>query len=162
MSSIPESASKYRSTKSYHNYPCAHRQWRHDGLCRQVHGYSRSFHFEFGAKELNVCGWVVDFGDLKGVKQYLDYMFDHTLLIMRDDPQHDLFVRLEDVGACALRHIDYGVGMEGTARHLCEWVDTYIRRATNGRCWVIKCEARENEKNSAIYFNPGAGYKEML
>ena len=39
----------FTSTKSFWNFPCAHRQYKHDGNCHLIHGYSRSFHFVFGA-----------------------------------------------------------------------------------------------------------------
>ena len=32
----------FTSTKSYYNFPCAHRQYRHDGNCHLIHGYSLS------------------------------------------------------------------------------------------------------------------------
>lgn len=149
----------FTSTKTYSNYPCAHRQWRHDGNCKLIHGYSRSFHFVFGAKTLDKCGFVVDFGDLDWLKYQLDYTFDHTLLLAREDPEWDLFAELERRGVCALRTIPTGVGMEGTAEWLCEYADARLRAATKGRCWVISVEARENDKNSAIYYNPDAGFK---
>lgn len=151
-----------RSTKSYYNYPCAHRQWKHDGNCKLIHGYSRSFHFLFEAKELDKCGFVVDYGKLKPIKDHLDYMFDHTLLLMEDDPFIEQFQFLEQCGACAIRFMPYGVGMEGTAQYLCEYVDNFIRRDTKGRCWVVQVESRENDKNSSIYYNPEAGFKGWL
>ncbi|MEF3088149.1 6-pyruvoyl trahydropterin synthase family protein, partial [Bacillus altitudinis] len=76
----------FTSTKTFSNYPCAHRQWRHDGNCALVHGYSRSFHFVFAAQTLDKCGFVVDFGGLHWLRDYLEYWFDHTLFLMADDP----------------------------------------------------------------------------
>ena len=67
---------EYTSTKTYSDYPCAHRQYKHKGNCALVHGYSRSFTFLFGAKERDQCGFVVDFGDLKWLKSHLDHLFD--------------------------------------------------------------------------------------
>lgn len=152
----------FQSTKSYYNFPCAHRQFRHDGSCRLVHGYSRSFHFVFGSETLDKCGFVVDYGGLKELKQHLDYMFDHTLLLNEDDPLWDKFKELEQCGACELRTMPYGIGMEGTAQYLAEYADNLIRTKTKGRAWVISAESRENDKNSSIYFNPEAGFKGWL
>jgi 6-pyruvoyltetrahydropterin/6-carboxytetrahydropterin synthase len=152
----------FKSTKHYDNYPCAHRQPKHDGNCAVIHGYSRSFTFLFGAYTLDQCGFVVDFGKLKWVKQELDHMFDHTLLLVADDPLLDKFRELEHAGACAIRIMPYGVGMEGTAQWLCEFVDRRLRIESRGRCWVEQVEARENSKNSAIYINPDAGFKGWL
>lgn len=147
----------HQSTKIFWNYPCAHRQHRHEGVCKLVHGYSRSFHFRFGASTRDACGFVVDFGQLKWVKGMLDDLFDHTLLLCKDDPLLPEFRALEVVGACKLTLLPYGVGMEDTAQYVCEWVDARLRERSEDRCWVISVEVRENDKNSGIYMNPEAG-----
>lgn len=147
------------STKTFSNYPCAHRQPRHDGNCRLVHGYSRSFHFVFAAITADKCGFIVDFGDLDWLKAHLEYMFDHTLLLDEGDPLMPQFRELEEQGAAAIRIMPHGVGMEGTAQYLCEYVDAELRKRTRGRAWVLSVEARENDKNSAIYINPEAGFR---
>jgi 6-pyruvoyltetrahydropterin/6-carboxytetrahydropterin synthase len=152
----------FQSTKSYFDYPCAHRQHRHQGNCALVHGYSRSFHFVFAAQTADSCGFIVDYGKLKWVKAHLDHMFDHTLLLNPDDPLLSQFQEIEKQGGAAIRIMPYGVGMEGTAQYLCEYVDERLRVETQGRCWVVSVESRENPKNSSIYFNPQAGFKGWL
>lgn len=142
----------YTSTKSFYNFPCAHRQHRHHGNCALIHGYSRSFHFTFAAKQLDKCGFAMDFGELDEVKHWLDYMFDHTFLVNHDDPHLELFKQLDADGVCALRICD-GVGMEKTAEWVYEKVDTLVRKATRDRCYVTLVEVKENEKNSGFY-NP--------
>lgn len=144
----------YRSSKTFHGYPCAHRRWRHDGHCAFVHGYSRSFHIWFESTERTENGFVVDFGALKAVKAWLTEHFDHTLLIDADDPLLETFQALERQGACRL--VTYAdVGMEGTARFVYDWLDPWIRQKTEGRAWVVSVEVRENMKNSAIYIADG-------
>lgn len=147
-------AAFFTSTKSFWNLPCAHRQWRDDGACALVHGYSRSFHFTFGAIELDMRGWVVDFGGLGLVKKFLESNFDHTLLLNGDDPLMPYFIAIEAQGAAKLVTPPYGVSMEGTARWVTEIVDTIVQQSTQDRAWVEKLEVRENDKNSAIYRNP--------
>ena len=66
---------RYTSTKTYRNLPCAHRQWRHDGHCAYIHGYSREYTFHFDAKSMDKHGWVVGFGDLKELEKYLTEMY---------------------------------------------------------------------------------------
>ena len=148
-----------QSTKTYYNLPCAHRQWRHDGNCALVHGYSRSVRFVFEAQTQDKCGFVVDFGDLKWLKDWLEHMFDHTLLLCDDDPLLHLFLKIEGQGACTIRLMPYGVGMEGSAQLICEFADKELRKRTKGRCWVALVESCENDKNSAIYHNPERGFK---
>lgn len=138
------------STKSYYNYPCSHRQWRHPGHCAYIHGYSRSFHFWFRCHQLDEYGFVVDFGGLKAVKALLDEWYDHTLLINRDDPLLDTFQNLHAQGACNLKVVD-NCSMEGTAQFLYQQINAIVQSSTQGRAWCFKVEVRENDKNSAIY-----------
>lgn len=140
----------YSSTKSFWNYPCSHRQWRHGGHCAFVHGYSRSFHFLFKSHALDACGFVVDFGGLKGFKAKLDELFDHTLLLNVDDPLLPEFERLQNLGACKLTVLP-NVGMEGTALFLWKEINAFLKHTTNGRAWCERVEVRENDKNSGIF-----------
>lgn len=143
----------FLSTKSFWNYPCAHRQWRHDGVCKWVHGYSRSFHFRFVAKDRDACGFVVDFGSLKWVGEFLTRNFDHTLLLCKDDPLLPQFRALEAEGACKVITPPYGVGMEDTAQWVAEFTNGLLRLNTEGRCRVLSVEVRENDKNSGIWLD---------
>jgi 6-pyruvoyltetrahydropterin/6-carboxytetrahydropterin synthase len=127
-----------------------------------LHGYSRSFHFTFGAKERDLCGFVVDFGALHWLKDRLDSYFDHTLLLCADDPLLPEFQELEAQGAARIVILPYGVGMEDTAQAIGEWADTELRTKTKGRAWVNTLEVAENEKNSGIWTNPEAGFKGWL
>lgn len=138
------------STKNFIGFPCTHRQWRAESHCRFVHGYSRSFYFEFASSSLTKEGWVVDFGGLKEVKAWLEEMFDHTFLASSDDPELEVFKELDKRGVIQLRVLP-NAGMEGTAKFVYDQVDSMVKQMTKGRAWVTKVECRENEKNSAIY-----------
>lgn len=152
----------FTSTKTFSNFPCAHRQYRHDGNCHLIHGYSRSFRFVFGIQAFSKEGFAVDYGDLDELKAHLDFMYDHTLVLDENDPFMDTFRELESQGVCMIRTQPLGPGMEGTAHYLCMWTDEWLRKRTKGRCWVISVEARENDKNSSLYHNPNAGFKGWL
>ena len=145
-----------RSTKIFRGYPCTHRQYLDDSHCRWVHGYSRSFHFEFGCLSLDKKGWVVPFGGLTDMKQFLSSHFDHTFLVGPEDPELETFKSLQDRDALKLVVLPYGPSMEGTARYVYEECDKIINRITNGRCFITKVEVRENEKNSGIYLSDRA------
>jgi len=141
---------KYTSTKTYRNLPCAHRQWKHDGHCAYIHGYSREYTFFFEAEKLDKHGWVVGFGDLKKLKEYLVYMYDHTMLISEDDPELDQFKKLHERGICDLRVVP-DVSLEGSAKTVLTKANEILSELTGGRARCFKAEARENDKNSAIY-----------
>ena len=140
----------FTSTKRFTDFPCTHRQWLAESHCKYVHGYSRAFYFEFQSTELTKEGWVVDFGGLKEVKAWLEYMFDHTFLAAEDDPHLSLFKDMEKKSIIQLRTLP-NVGMEGTAKYVYDTVNEMIRVKTNGRAWVKLVQVSENEKNSAIY-----------
>jgi 6-pyruvoyltetrahydropterin/6-carboxytetrahydropterin synthase len=139
---------RYRSTKTFHNLPCAHRLHSHEGHCRFVHGYSRSFTFYFEAAQLDEHQFVVDFSSLKQLRAWLEHMYDHTLLIGEHDPELAFFREMHERQLCDLRVVP-SVTMEGTARLVFDHVDAMIREQTDGRAWLVKVEVRENDKNSA-------------
>ena len=148
---------KLRSTKSYYNLPVAHMQWFDcdqtgeplTGPCAKWHGYDRSVHFEFSG-EVDEHGWIVGFGDLKPLKEFLEYYFDHTALIGADDPRLDKAYKAHADGLVDLRVLPYGVSMEMSSIFIWEQVNPFIYRTTGTRAYVSRVECREHEKNSAL------------
>ena len=79
----------FLSTKTYgHNIglSAVFRQPNAHSHCKFLHGYSLGFKFVFGCGELDERNWVVDFGSLKPLKQWLEKKFDHKLVLALDDP----------------------------------------------------------------------------
>jgi 6-pyruvoyltetrahydropterin/6-carboxytetrahydropterin synthase len=140
----------YSCSKTFSGYPCTHRQWRHLGHCRFVHGYSRSFTLWFQAHQLDGCGFVVDFSGLKELEAQLAAQFDHTFLASADDPLLDTWRELHAQGALNLRVMD-NVGMEASAALVWGWANTLLQAREGGRACCWRVEARENEKNAASY-----------
>jgi 6-pyruvoyltetrahydropterin/6-carboxytetrahydropterin synthase len=92
---------KYLSTKTYGNdrgFSCCFRQWRSThSHCSLLHGYSIGIRLVFESSTLDDRNWVMDFGGLKAFKDWAEYMFDHTLIIARDDPHLVTFQQLNDI-----------------------------------------------------------------
>lgn len=141
----------YQSTKIIELGSCAFRQWKADSHCKFIHGYRLVAKFWFGCDFLDNRNWVVDFGGLKELKQVLEHQFDHTLCVSADDPLLDKFQQLHKDGACDLRIMNKGVGIERTAEWCFDVADSHIRGLTKNRCWVEKVEVWEHDKNSAIF-----------
>lgn len=145
--------------KIFTDLPFAHRQPNHDGHCALIHGHNWSFEFTFAAKSLDKNGFVVDFGDLKWLRAWLEEHFDHTLVLNEDDPQLDylttwltstdghrpVMARIVTVPNC---------GAEGLARYVAEQVDETIRRMHLDRVRVQCVTVYEDSKNSATYTIP--------
>ncbi|MEI6828600.1 MAG: 6-carboxytetrahydropterin synthase [Synechococcaceae cyanobacterium ELA445] len=143
-------AGAYTCSKTFSGYPCCHRQWRHPGHCRFVHGYSRSFTFWFRANALDPHGFVVDFSGLQDLEARLSEQFDHTFLVNADDPLLAQWQTLHDQGALDLR-VMANVGMEASAELVWGWANDLLRSREGGRACCWKVEARENEKNAACF-----------
>lgn len=89
---------KYLSTKTWGNdrgLSCCFRQWRSThSHCSLLHGYSIGIKLIFESETLDDRNWVFDFGGLKAFKDWADYMFDHTLIVAKDDPHLPMFRQL--------------------------------------------------------------------
>lgn len=136
-----------RVKKRLGGYPCCHRQWRDDGHCSYLHGYDRWVEIEWEG-ERDHRGWVVDFGSLRDIKQWLEAQYDHTTLVAEDDPAIDHLTHLHHLGVLDLRVQD--PTMEGMAYAVAAYVtDWTTRNVPLAR--VVRVDCWENEKNCASW-----------
>ena len=150
---------KFQSTKIFDGFSTVFRQWRADGThCQFLHGYGISFKITFEG-ELDEKNWVWDFGGMKRAKgtidnmnpkAWMDYMFDHTTIIAKDDPYLFTFLELHDCGVIQLRIIP-ATGAEQFAKYIYDKVNKFVLEETNNRVRVTQVEFKEHNKNSAIY-----------
>ncbi len=150
---------KFSSTKVFDGFSTVFRQHKAEGThCRFLHGYGVSFKIWFEG-ELDDRNWVWDFGgmkrakgkiDGKSPKEWMDYMFDHTLIIAEDDPYLDGFKAMDTHGLTQTRVIP-ATGAEQFAKFIYDKVNPFIQEETDNRVRVVKVEFREHGKNSAIY-----------
>lgn len=142
-----------RSTKTYDHsegLSCCFRQWRSASHCRLIHGYALAFRFVFAARELDECNWCFDFGAMKPVRTWLHEMFDHTMLVSRDDPQVFKFAELAEAGLIKLKILP-SVGCEAVSAFVFEYVAEFVAAQTKNRVWLESVEVREHGGNSAIF-----------
>ena len=142
--------SSFQSTKIIELGSCAFRQPDAESHCRYLHGYRLTAKFWFEAKELDKNNWVVDFGNLKDLKNILREQFDHTTCIAYGDPFVEVFKQLAVDGICDLRLMQ-GVGIEKFAEWSYFAANKYISGMSDNRCKCIKVEVFEHDSNSAIY-----------
>jgi 6-pyruvoyltetrahydropterin/6-carboxytetrahydropterin synthase len=149
----------FRSTKVFDGYSTVFRQWKAVGThCSFLHGYGVSFKVWFEG-ELDERNWVWDFGGMKRAKgtidgmnpkAWMDYMFDHTVIVADDDPYLPVFKQMEADSVIQLRIIQ-ATGAEQFAKYIYEKLNTFIQEETNGRVKIVQVEFREHEKNTAYY-----------
>jgi 6-pyruvoyltetrahydropterin/6-carboxytetrahydropterin synthase len=151
--------SKFQSTKLFDGFSTVFRQWKAEGThCRFLHGYGVSFRVWFEG-ELDERNWVWDFGGMKRAKgtidgmnpkAWMDYMFDHTLIVAEDDPGISGFKVMDNLGIAQVRILPT-VGAEQFAKYVFEKLNTFVQEETSNRVKVVRVEFMENNKNSATY-----------
>ena len=150
---------KFQSSKVFDGFSTVFRQWRAKNThCRFVHGYGISFKVYFEG-ELDDRNWVWDFGGMKRAKTlidgkqpkaWMDYMFDHTMIIAEDDPEVQAFKQMDMVGVAQVRIIP-ATGAEKFAEYIYDKLNEFVKTETVNRVRVIKVKFMEHGKNAAYY-----------
>ena len=144
----------FQSTKKLGPISVGHRQWRDEGHCAYVHGYGRYIQFTFKG-ELDHRQWVMDFGDLKDVKKWLEEQWDHRVLIASDDPHLEKLQEMHDLGILNINIMDvskgWGPGIEASCKFVYDQVMPLISAKTDDRVKLVRVEIWEHERNSAVY-----------
>jgi 6-pyruvoyltetrahydropterin/6-carboxytetrahydropterin synthase len=150
---------KFQSTKRFDNFSVAIRQHKaQHSHCHLLHGYAIEFKVWFESveeieeKQLDEMSWIVDFGifSRNGLKDWLNDMFDHTVLIEHDDPMRPLF---EEFGQYKIGKVHFmdRMGAESMAKLVFDKFNNVFSKTEGGRVKVVKVECFENSKNSGIY-----------
>tara|TARA_R110000803_G_scaffold181051_2_gene243438 strand:+ start:920 stop:1387 length:468 start_codon:yes stop_codon:yes gene_type:complete len=150
---------KFQSSKVFDGFSTVFRQWRAQNThCSFLHGYGISFKVYFEG-ELDARNWVWDFGGMKRAKtlidnrqpkEWMDYMFDHTMIIAEDDPELQSFGQMDKAGVAQVRVIP-ATGAEKFAEYIYGKLNTFVKTETNDRVRVIKVKFMEHGKNAAYY-----------
>ena len=135
--------------KTSSDIPFAHRQHMHGDHCAFIHGHNWSITLTFACREVDINGFVIDFGKLKYIKNWIDEHLDHACLFNENDPEarqmlnhsENLF-KVYTLPNCSC---------EGIAQHLHKIFDKMVRLETDNRVWITTVEIIEDAKNSAIY-----------
>ena len=150
---------KFQSSKVFDGFSTVFRQWKaKETHCRFLHGYGISFKVYFEG-ELDDRNWVWDFGGMKRAKTlidgkqpkaWMDYMFDHTVILAEDDPFKDSFLKMQDVEVAQVRIIE-ATGAEKFSEYIFNKLNEFVHTETAGRVRVTKVKFMEHGKNAAYY-----------
>ena len=139
----------FTCSKIYTDIPFAHRQHRHDGHCSLIHGHNWSIRLTFGAKETDANGFVVDFGRLHFLRDWIEQNLDHACLFNEDDPLRKTLVQAAPEAYKV--YLIPSCSCEGLAEHLFGIFDVMVGEHTGGRAYLVEVEIREDSRNSARY-----------
>jgi len=150
---------KFQSSKVFDGFSTVFRQHSAENThCRFVHGYGISFKVYFEG-ELDHRNWVWDFGGMKRAKTlidgktpkaWMDYMFDHTMIVAEDDPEVEAFKQMGTAGVAQVRIIP-ATGAEKFAEYIYGKLNEFVKTETDNRVRVIKVKFMEHGKNAAYY-----------
>jgi 6-pyruvoyltetrahydropterin/6-carboxytetrahydropterin synthase len=135
--------------KTYADIPFAHRQHQHDGHCALIHGHNWAFTLTFGCTTTDANGFVVDFGKLKFLREWINHHLDHACVFNADDPLRDTLIAAAP-GAWK-SYVVESCSCEGLAHHLHGVFDSLVRAHTSGRAFVLAVEVIEDAKNAATW-----------
>jgi 6-pyruvoyltetrahydropterin/6-carboxytetrahydropterin synthase len=150
---------KFQSSKVFDGFSTVFRQ--HNATtthCSKLHGYGISFKVYFEG-ELDDRNWVWDFGGMKRAKgtidgmtpkEWMDFTFDHTLIVAEDDPFLEAFKNMGEAGVAQVRVIP-ATGAEKFAEYIFNKLNPFIKEETNSRVRVTKVKFMEHGKNAAYY-----------
>ena len=149
----------FKSTKLFDGFSCCFRQWKAETThCKYLHGYGVSFRVTFDGR-LDHRNWVWDFGGMKRAKtkidgmspkEWMDYMFDHTIIVAEDDPYINTFQQLDNAGIAQVRIVP-ATGAEKFAEFIFNKLNEFVHKETHGRVRIAQVEFMEHNKNTAIY-----------
>ena len=139
----------YTCTKTYSDIPFAHRQHAHHCHCSFIHGHNWSFKFTFGCSQLDDQGFVVDFGKLKFIRNWLVDNFDHAYVYNAGDVETEQLIT-----QCPQLFKAYRVescSAEGLAKHVFRVIATQLSENHGDRVQLVAVEISEDQKNSAEF-----------
>ena len=150
---------KFTSSKVFDGFSTVFRQWKAETThCRFLHGYGISFKVYFEG-ELDHRNWVWDFGGMKRAKtlidgkqpkEWMDWMFDHTVIAAKDDPAVDVLEEMYEREIIQLRWVE-ATGAEKFAEFIYNKLNDFVHEETQGRVRVTKVKFMEHGKNAAYY-----------
>ena len=83
-------------------------------------------------------------------KEWMDHMFDHTILVAEDDPHKEGFLEMDATGVAQIRVVP-ATGAEKFAEFIYNKLSEFVYEETQGRVRIAQVEFMEHGKNTAIY-----------
>ena len=153
--------SRFQIVKRYgheQGLSCVFKQFRApETHCSKLHGYALAFEVCFEGNELDHRNWLISFGELKPLKQYLQDTFDHKTLVSANDPDLDFLMKAEGRGILDLVIVPE-VGCEMFAEMVADWIQKTILLenddALERGVELAYIKVSEHDGNSAIYYPP--------
>lgn len=136
-------------SKTYADIPLAHRQHKHAGHCRFIHGHSWSIRVTFACTTLDEHGFVIDFGNLGYLRDWIDQHLDHAIMLSHDDAQAKALVE----SAPELFKVFWieNASCEGLSQAVYEAFNAMVQQHEAGRVHITEIQVWEDPRNATRY-----------
>ena len=116
--------------------------------CRfNVHGHSYKWIVSLKSWDLDDAGMVVDFGNLKWIKQYVD-QFDHTMVLWKNDDEEFKQFFLDNCKRVII--MNENTTAENMAKLLATYIFTQLKDKYGGKVQLDNVQVFETRTGSAI------------
>ena len=106
----------------------------------------------FVAKEMDDNGFVIDFGDLHFLRDWIDDNLDHATALKVDDPMRVECEQLQQQGLLKILWVQ-SASCEGIAQFLYHTFQPMIEQKTNGRVRIQSLHLEEDAKKFCNLFS---------
>lgn len=138
----------YSVSKEF-TFCAAHRIIGHSGKCNKLHGHGYRATVQFGTRDLNPLGMVVDFQNIKDqIGTWINAHWDHNTLLNGDD--QDLIAAVSKLQQPYL----FAPGTEPTAEVMARELHKICERFVQSiprEVWVVSVRIDETDSCSASY-----------
>jgi 6-pyruvoyltetrahydropterin/6-carboxytetrahydropterin synthase len=135
--------------KFYKDIPFGHRQPNYDGPCAHIHGHNWTIELELGCSELDKNGFVMDFGQMEFIQDWIETHLDHAYVLNHNDPLRSQFEHIKP-NPFKFYFVE-NCSCEGLAVHLAHIFHKKIQDATQKRVFLHTLCMHEDAKNSTRY-----------
>jgi 6-pyruvoyltetrahydropterin/6-carboxytetrahydropterin synthase len=147
---------KYSVVKRYgheEGLSCTFRQYlAPETHCSKLHSYALAFEFTWSGNELDHRNWLINYGEIKPIREWLHNQFDHRTCIDFQDPELDIFKELDKRKVIDLNIMYNGVGCEKFAEYVYNYVSEWTKTIVGDRDVILESvKIQEHPGNTAIY-----------
>lgn len=139
----------FTCSKIYKDIPFAHRHHTHTGHCHFIHGHNWTLTLNFEANTLDNNHFVIDFGELHMIKDWLQTHLDHACVLSQDDPLKDQL--MHTFPEIFKFYIVPNCSCEGLAKYLYGVLNPLVQSTTQNRVHIHSLTLAENFQNSVTY-----------
>lgn len=125
----------------------------YESPCTKIHGHSYKVEITIETQKLNDEGMVIDFTELKNVKEKIMNDWDHALIVSQHDPSIELFHKMKSEWQIAkIAELEFkNITAENMAVYIATLTRQFVRGKINTDIEMIEVSIWETSNNKATF-----------